>query len=128
MAVIRISNLRLRAIVGTMDWERSTKQDVVLNIELWFDHSNAALSDDIADTVDYKKLKLKLIDMVEKSNFQLLESLADAALKICLSEPLVEKAVVRVDKPRALRFADSVSVEVEGCPSERDTKQSGFTE
>ena len=114
MAVIRISNLRLRTIVGTMDWERSTKQDVVLNIELWFDHSNAALSDDIVDTIDYKNLKLKLIDMVEKSNFQLLESLADAALRICLSEPLAEKAVVRIDKPRALRFADSVSVEVEG--------------
>ena len=118
MAVIRISNLRLRTIVGTMEWERSTKQDVVLNIELWFDHSNAALSDDIADTVDYKSLKLKLIDVVENSNFRLLESLADAALEICLSEPLAEKAVVRVDKPRALRFADSVSVEVEGCPGQ----------
>ncbi len=114
MAIIKISNLRLRAIIGTMDWERSSKQDVVLNISLWFDHSKAARSDDIGDTVDYKSLKIKLIDMVENSRFKLLESLADAALTICLANPMVEKAVVRIDKPRALRFADSVSVEVEG--------------
>jgi len=114
MAVIRISNLRLRAVVGTMDWERSAPQDVVFNIKLVFDHSKAAESDDLADTVDYKSLKLKLIEMVESSHFHLIESLAAATLKICLDVPLVDSASVRVDKPKALRFADSVSVEVEG--------------
>jgi D-erythro-7,8-dihydroneopterin triphosphate epimerase len=118
MGVIRISNLRLRAVVGTMDWERSAPQDVVFNIELCFDHSAAAASDDIDDTVDYKALKLELIEMVEKSEFRLLERLAAAALDICLARAKVERAVVRVDKPKALRFADSVSVEVEGVAGE----------
>jgi len=114
MAIIRISNLRLRAVVGTMEWERTAPQDVVFNIELRFDHSKVVGSDEIVDTVDYKALKLKMIEMVEASRFKLLESLAAAALDICLAEPLVESAAVRVDKPKALRFADSVSVEIEG--------------
>lgn len=112
MAVIRIKKLKLRAVIGIHDWERKNKQDVIINIKLEFDASKAAKSDDIADTVDYKAIKLKIIDLVDKSSCNLLERLAHQILKICLSDPKVEKATVKVDKPHALRFAESVSVEV----------------
>ena len=114
MAFIRIKNLKLRAVIGINDWERRNKQDVIINIKLEFDASTAAKSDDIADTVDYKAIKQNVIKLVENSNYNLLEKLVNEIIYVCLADPKVQKATVKVDKPHALRFADSVSIEITG--------------
>lgn len=109
--IIRIKNLRLRAVVGVNDWERTAPQEILLNIEMEYDGVKAAATDSIADTVDYKALKLRIMDLVEGSHFALLEKLAQNVLDVIRHEPLVTRAKVEIDKPAALRFADSVSVE-----------------
>ena len=110
---IHIKNLRLRAIIGIFDWERTHKQDVIINARINFDGSQIAESDRIDSTVDYKTLCKRIISVVEESEFFLLEKLADRILQLIMDEPKVERAVVEVDKPLALRFADSVSVQCE---------------
>jgi len=40
------------------------------------------------------------------------ESLAQAVADICLGNPSIKEASVRVEKPGALRFARSVGVEI----------------
>lgn len=110
--IIRIKNLRLRTIVGVQDWERTRKQEIVVNIEMEFDGTKAAASDDLRDTVDYSALKRKLLDQVEQTNFFLLEKLATFILNIVMEDRLVLRATIEVDKPHALRFADSVSMTV----------------
>lgn len=112
MAKIRITNLRLRTIIGTHDWEREVQQDVVVNITLDYDATKAIASDDLRKTVDYKALTKQIIKEVEVSQFFLLEKLSGRILDIVTAHPVVREAVVRVDKPQALRFADSVSVEL----------------
>ena len=112
MATIRITNLRLRTIIGIYDWEKKTKQDVVLNITIYYDGAKPCRSDNINDTIDYKALTKKIIKKIESTKFKLIEKLGAVVLKIVLENPLVEEATVRVDKPGALRFADSVSVEL----------------
>lgn len=109
--IIRIKNLRLRTIVGINAWERDHPQDVIVNVEFEFDGAKAADSDDLADTVDYKSMKKKIIDLVENSQFNLLEKLASSIKDIVMEQPLVQRVRIEVDKPHALRFADSVSVE-----------------
>lgn len=108
--IIRIKNLRLRTIVGVFDWERQTPQDVVINIQLECDGRPAAQSDDLADAVDYKAIKRRVIEVVEASRCQLLERLASQVLDAVMSDPKVANATVEIDKPGALRFCDSVSV------------------
>ena len=112
MAKIRITNLRLRAIIGTHDWEREVQQDVLINITLDYDAAKAIASDDLRKTVDYKGLTKQIIKEVEASQFFLLEKLSGKILDIVTAHPAVREAIVRVDKPQALRFADSVSVEL----------------
>ena len=112
MATIRITNLKLRTIIGTNDWERECKQDVVINVKIGFDATKASESDRIEDAIDYKAITKRIISEVESTSFFLLEKLAKCILKIVMENPLVKEAVVRVDKPLALRFADSVSVEL----------------
>jgi len=113
---IKIKNLRLRTIVGIHAWEQKTKQDIVINIRLEFDGSQVSETEDIKDTIDYKSLKKRIIKQVENSRFFLLEKLASTILDIVMNNPRVCRATVEVDKPQALRFADSVSVE---CSAER---------
>jgi len=112
MATIRITNLKLRTIIGINDWERKHKQDVMINIKMEFDASKSIESDAIADTVDYKVITKHIIKEVESSDFQLLEKLTQLVLNIVMEHPQVQEATVRVDKPFALRFADSVSIEL----------------
>lgn len=114
--IIRIKNLRLRAVIGLNDWERDVHQDLIINIELAFDGEKAGQSDDIADTVDYKAMKQRIRSEVESSHYKLLEALATHILDIVMAEERVLRASVEVDKPHALRFADSVSVT---CSRER---------
>jgi FolB domain-containing protein len=109
---IRINDLQLRCIIGINDWERTQKQDVLINIILYTDLSKPGKTDDIADAVDYKKVKSEIIEMVDKSSFNLIERLADEIARICLAHNAIKAVCVKVDKPAALRFAKSVGVEI----------------
>ena len=113
MAIIRITDLSLRTIIGIYDWERVNKQEVIINVEMECDLTKAAKSDKIEDTLDYKSLNKKIIKHLEESKHSLIEKMAGEVLKIVMAEHLVQAAKVRIDKPGALSFARSVSVELE---------------
>lgn len=110
-ALIKIKNLSLRTIIGVNDSERKNKQDILINISFEYDDSSAVKTDDITQSIDYKSIKKKIIDGVEKSSFCLLESLCDFILKLVTEDQSILCASVSVDKPHSLRFAESVSVE-----------------
>lgn len=109
---IYIRDLATRCIVGINPDERVNKQEVIINIVLEADLSKAGASDNIDDTVDYKRIKQAVLELVEKSEFLLIERLADAIAQVCLREPRVHAVQVTLDKPGALRFARSVAVEI----------------
>jgi D-erythro-7,8-dihydroneopterin triphosphate epimerase len=115
--IIRVKNLRLRAIIGVNPWERTEKQSVIVNAELEFDGTSASQSDDLNDTIDYRVISKNLIDHVENSQYQTIEALAGNLLKIVMSESRVTRARVEVDKPNAIISADSTSVEVSASRS-----------
>ena len=112
MDKIYIRDLALRCIIGLYPDERKTKQDVLINIAMETDLRAAGKSDALKDTVDYKAIKLAILDFVEKSSFHLIESLAEGIAAICLKDKRVQSATITIDKPGALRFARSVAVEI----------------
>ena len=109
---IHIRDLKFRCIVGINEDERIEKQDVVANITLWADLTKACRTDNIDDTVDYKSLKKKILNMAENSDFMLVEALSQAMADLCLEYDMVEQVKVCVEKPTALRFARTVGVEI----------------
>jgi D-erythro-7,8-dihydroneopterin triphosphate epimerase len=109
---IHIRDLLLRCILGLRDWERRQPQDVILNIDLYTDLLKAGKSDRIEDTVDYVAIKKKVIDLVESSSFLLMERLAQRVADVCLEDGNVARVRVVLEKPGALRFARTVSVEI----------------
>lgn len=113
---IHITNLRLRTYIGINEWEQKEKQDLVINISIdcHNDAYKSCRTDQIADTVNYKDITKEIIGYVESNRFLLLERLAKEVLGIVLSYSLVAAAKVRAEKPAALRFSDSVGVEISG--------------
>ena len=113
MDKIIIKDLLARGIIGVNDWERDHPQDILINIMVYADVSRAARTDDIADCVNYRSLAKKAQAHAEAAARFTVEALANDLVEICLKEEGVEKAVVRVEKPGAVRFAGSVGVEIE---------------
>ena len=109
-ATINIRNLRLRTFIGFNPEEMVKQQDVVLNIEIDYDVAASALEDNVDDALNYKTITKKVIEHVEQGQFLLLEKLVSDVLQICSEHPSVSHARVTIDKPHALRFADSVSL------------------
>lgn len=110
---IVIRDLSLYCVIGDNEWERGIRQNVNVTIELWVDVEKALASDLIDDTVNYKRLKDRVVKMVEGSSYRLLEALTYNIAKTCLSEERVERVRVAVDKPGALSHARSVAFELE---------------
>jgi len=55
----------------------------------------------------------KFIDeSIESKQFNLIEKIAGDIMNIVFSNNRINRTTVKVDKPGALRFADSVSVEI----------------
>jgi len=113
MDKIIIKDLLVRSIIGINPEERVKKQDILINMILFADIRQAAQSDDIADAVNYKAITKRVIEHVEKSSDLLVEKLVSDIARLILSEFNVEKVRVRVEKPGALRFANSVGIEIE---------------
>lgn len=110
---IVIEDLLLRGIVGINDWERETKQDILVNLEVYLDAGPAGSSDDVADSLNYRTLTKDIIAYVEGSAHYLVEALATEIARIAVIVHGAERVTVRVEKPGALRFARSVGVEIE---------------
>lgn len=109
-ATINISNLRLRTYIGFNPEEKSKQQDVIVNVEIRYRADPAFSSDDADDALNYKIITKRIIDHIEHGRFHLLEKLTADLLAIATESERVSFAKIKVDKPHALRFADSVSV------------------
>ena len=112
MDKIYIRDLLLRCIIGVYPEERRERQEVVVNLEILCDLRAAGRSDDLSESIDYKAVKKAILELAEKSRFQLIEALAEGIAEIVLRDPRAKGVVVTVDKPGALRFARSAAVEI----------------
>ncbi len=116
MAKIKVKNLLLRTYIGFNPEELINKQDVIINFEIETEIPQAALeTDEPMNILDYKIVTKKIIDLVQEGRFKLLEVLTQKILNLIMEDKKVKWAQVEVDKPQALRFAESVSLKMEAA-------------
>jgi dihydroneopterin aldolase len=111
--LVFIEDLRIQTVIGIFDWEREITQTISLDLQMAFDISRAAASDDIVDTLDYKAVSKRLIQFVEGSEFQLVEALAEHCASIVLNEFPVTWLNLKLSKPGAVRGSSAVGVIIE---------------
>ncbi|MEZ4667670.1 MAG: dihydroneopterin aldolase [Anaerolineae bacterium] len=118
MDMIEIDNLRLRCVIGFSPHERKDKQDVVISLRIRSNMRQAGETDNPDDTFNYRTVTKVIIGHVEQSSYYLVEKLAAEIARICVIEHHAAWVQVRVHKPGALRFADSVGVVIERTPDD----------
>lgn len=129
MARIKVKNLLLRTYIGFNPEELVNKQDVIINFEIETEIPHKTLEvDEPVDILDYKTITKKVISLVQDGRFKLLEVLTQKILDLILEDKKAKWARVEVDKPHALRFAESVSLAMERSQSSHTlTKSHGMT-
>ena len=118
MDIIEIDNLRLRCIIGFSPHERKDRQDVIISLRLGCDSRRAGISDNPDDAFNYRTVTKAIIEHVEASEYFLVEKLAAEIAHICVVDYGAPYAQVRVHKPGALRFSDSVGIVIERTPDD----------
>lgn len=113
MDIVFIEDLQIDTVIGIYDWERKIRQTVSLDIEMATDIGAAAKSDNIDDTLSYKTVAKRLIEFVEKSEYELVEALAEEICRIIRDEFDVPWVKLTLHKPGAVRGSKSVGVIIE---------------
>ena len=110
MDKVFIEALQIECVIGIYEWERTIKQPIVLDIEMTFDNTVPAASDNIEHTLDYKAISKRLIQFVSESSFGLVETLAERCCEIIINEFNVSKVNLKLSKIGAVRGAKAVGV------------------
>ncbi len=113
MSIIHVEKLEIYAILGIKQEERNNKQKLMIDYWLDVDITQAMLSDAIEDCVNYRTINKKIISIVEHSSYNTIERLLGVLLETTLAVDGVNHAKIRIAKPGALRYADSVSITAE---------------
>lgn len=113
MDKILIQDLLARGHIGISESEREHPQDILINITLFLDLHTPAMTDHIEDTVSYSTVSREILALVDQSTRKTVEAMASDIASLCLQHQLVNKVLVRVQKPGAVRFTRSVGVEIE---------------
>lgn len=110
MARICVKDLRLRTFIGIKEEEVLNKQDVLINLTMLYPATVAVRDNDIEHALNYRTITKAIIKHVEDNRFALLERLTQEVLDLVMQHSQVRYAEVEIDKPHALRFAESVSI------------------
>ena len=111
--IVYIRELEVETIIGIFDWEREVKQIVSLDLDMVHDIAKAGETDDIKYALNYKSISKRLIAFIEKSEYFLIEALAEAVTSIVINEFSVPWVRLRISKPGALRGSKDVGVIIE---------------
>jgi FolB domain-containing protein len=113
MDKIFITDLLIRGVIGITEKEREQPQDILVNVVIKADITQAAKSDNVDDSVNYRTVAKKILAHVETIKRYTVEALAEDIARLCLEEAHAQSVKVRVEKPGAVRFSRSVGVEIE---------------
>jgi FolB domain-containing protein len=98
MSKIAIVDLEVSMHVGVPDEERAKPQRLLLTINMEYDFSAAATTDDLTKTIDYFAVAQRLLKFGEGRSWKLIEKLATDIANLVLAEFQPAAVTVEVKK------------------------------
>ena len=111
--IVFIEGLRVNALIGVYEHERHAPRPLVFDIQMRFDNRIPALSDSLADALDYHAVSTRLVEFISQTHFNLVETLAEQCAALILGEFGAAGVRLRLGKPGAFDGADTVGVVIE---------------
>ncbi len=112
MDKIFINKLQIYGILGIHLHEQQIPQLIQISLCATTDIKNAAINDDIHQTVDYSTLVKQIIKFVDASRYKTIEALIEALSVEILSDKRITSLWLRIEKPNAVSNTESVGVEI----------------
>ena len=119
MGTVKINDLRVNAVIGTLDHERIHRQELIFDVEFDYDSTRAAGTDDFMTSVDYSAVERCIVESVSASSFKLLEALALFIGNKILDEFAVSRIKITISKPAASAYGALISYTGEFFPGRR---------
>ncbi len=108
--LLRIKDLTISASVGVLAHEIDRPQQIIVNMTAIYDEGDAARTDKLEDTLDYSEVENAIIRTAQEKHVQLLEHLLHRIGSALLAFPRIQEVAVEVEKPKAMRHAESVAI------------------
>lgn len=115
MDCIHMSGIDVYAHHGVHPAERELGQRFVIDVVLWSDFAEAAVSDSLRKALDYTAVHRQIVALTSEQSFHLIEALAQRICSVLLESFDLEKVRVTVHKPNPPipNFLGQVSVTIE---------------
>ena len=107
-----IKDFIIQEIIGIHEHEKTKKQKIKFNIVVDVNQNTVPDEKDIKSIVDYEKITNKLENLVQNKKYNFLESLAEDSFKEIFEDKRINSVKIKIEKPDAIKNADSVGVEV----------------
>jgi 7,8-dihydroneopterin aldolase/epimerase/oxygenase len=114
MDKIVISAIDCVAAIGVTPEERTIRQRLSIDIEIFVDSAKAARTDSLKDAIDYSKIATLVMQVCGSRDFHLIETLAELlASRILVDFPTPQvRVLVRKISPVVQPRVDHVSIEI----------------
>ena len=109
---VLIKNFIIEEIIGIHEHEKIKKQKIRFNIVIDVNQNTIPNEKDIKSIVDYEKITNKLKNLTKNKKYNFLESLAEDSFKEIFEDKRINSVKIKIEKPDAIKNADSVGVEV----------------
>ncbi|MBS0287133.1 MAG: dihydroneopterin aldolase [Proteobacteria bacterium] len=113
MDKIIISGLKFNTLIGTLDWEKQTPQNITLDLTIATDAKKAATQDDLNDALDYTKIVDHLNGYIKTHHPELIETLAENLATEILTHFDTSWVQVTLHKPGAVLQAKEIAITIE---------------
>jgi len=107
-----IKNFIIEEIIGIYEHEKINKQKIKFNIAIDVNEDTIPNEKNIKSIVDYEKITQKLENLAKSKKYNFLESLAEDSFKEIFEDKRINSVKIKIEKPEAIKNADSVGVEV----------------
>jgi len=107
-----IKDFIIDEIIGFYEHEKIKKQKIKFNIVLDINQNSIPNEEDIKSIVDYEKITNKLKNLTRSKKYNFLESLAEDSFKEIFKDKRINSVTIKIEKPEAIKSAESVGVEV----------------
>ena len=107
-----IKDFIIQEIIGIHEHEKTEKQKIKFNIVIDVNQNTVPDEKNIKSIVNYEKITNKLENLVKNKKYNFLESLAEDSFKEIFEDKRINSVKIKIEKPDAIKNADSVGVEV----------------
>ena len=107
-----IKDFIVHEIIGIHDHEKIKKQKIKFNIVIDVNQNTIPDEKDIRSIIDYEKIITKIENLTKSTQYNFLESLAEDSFKEIFEDKRINYVKIKIEKPDAIKNADSVGVEV----------------